>query len=432
MESIYSKRKVIMRLYQLKAYLIYLTPLVLSMVLLFHVAGIFQINMQRQFNLKLSVPDSMDHKLRALEATRIRKDINNVSNNNITSRDIIMLHWTQFHGRPYPMRHNEDLQTCFYKNCKIVSDKSLFNQSDVVIFHVQDLPELLKHKHPLPTYHPPHQKWLLMTQEPKTRSGTRLPLFKYHLDGQINITSSYSYDDDITIPYGWTEPLPRPNQTVITQKIMETRTMLKQKRKLMVQLVSHCNTFSQREDMVNDMKKYVNVDVYGKCGRPCRDDDRCLEDLGRVYKFYLAFENSDCKDYITEKVWENAFKNNMVPVIFGEMTDFKRLLPPNSYININTFSSFKELSEYLNMLDQNNDKYEKYFEWKWTNNIRLRTKSLTLCMICDYVNRNLGVNQIANLDHWFDVYQHCKVSDISGHKNWTLTYLQNHDHPFSS
>jgi hypothetical protein len=41
----------------------------------------------------------------------------------------------------------------------------------------------------------------------------------------------------------------------------------------------------------------------------------CFERLGHDYKFILAIENSDCVDYITEKVWFNAFKHNMVPLV---------------------------------------------------------------------------------------------------------------------
>ena len=51
---------------------------------------------------------------------------------------------------------------------------------------------------------------------------------------------------------------------------------------------------------------------------PCRrDDHQCEDKLLKSHKFYLAFENSVCKDYVTEKFF-NALETGIVPVVMGK------------------------------------------------------------------------------------------------------------------
>ena len=55
--------------------------------------------------------------------------------------------------------------------------------------------------------------------------------------------------------------------------------------------------------------------MLGNCnkthGDPCHRDYRCLRKLKSQYRFYLAFENALCQEYITEKFWK-ALNEGMV------------------------------------------------------------------------------------------------------------------------
>ncbi|XP_014678780.1 PREDICTED: LOW QUALITY PROTEIN: glycoprotein 3-alpha-L-fucosyltransferase A-like, partial [Priapulus caudatus] len=84
--------------------------------------------------------------------------------------------------------------------------------------------------------------------------------------------------------------------------------------------VSHCVTDNKREHYVGKLHKFVSVDIYGGCRsqhKECRRirgikfqpaKDTCMIDMISHYKFYLAFENSNCREYITEKFWERPLQ----------------------------------------------------------------------------------------------------------------------------
>ncbi len=57
------------------------------------------------------------------------------------------------------------------------------------------------------------------------------------------------------------------------------------------------------EIMAKLLKLGVKVDKYGRCGTkdPCNKKVLCTSLLQQKYKFYMAFENAHCEDYITGK-----------------------------------------------------------------------------------------------------------------------------------
>ena len=128
--------------------------------------------------------------------------------------------------------------------------------------------------------------------------------------------------------------------------------------------------------------------------------------LETTYKFYLSFENAACVDYITEKVWK-ILTINVVPVVLGG-ADYKRHLPPHSYIDVRDFRSAKHLADYLLMLSRNDALYRKYFEWKRHYGISPQN---SLCQLCAYMNRVYGQNDTGmTLDrfaYFADIGQQC-------------------------
>ena len=86
------------------------------------------------------------------------------------------------------------------------------------------------------------------------------------------------------------------------------------------------------------------MDIYGDCGNlTCVGT--CIDDNSLHYYFYLAFENSICPDYISEKFWRNI-NHPVIPVVMGG-GNYSRDAPPHSYIDVNDFSNVEELGNHL-------------------------------------------------------------------------------------
>ena len=89
------------------------------------------------------------------------------------------------------------------------------------------------------------------------------------------------------------------------------------------------------------------VDIYGDCGtHKCPEDVGCFQYISDTYKFYISFENSLCKDYVTEKFFQ-AMSHDILPIVYGG-ADYSEIAPPKSYINVlPDFEKPKDLATFL-------------------------------------------------------------------------------------
>ena len=114
----------------------------------------------------------------------------------------------------------------------------------------------------------------------------------------------------------------------------------------------------------------------------------------------MAFENSFCRDYITEKVW-SRIQGDIVPIVLGG-ADYGKHLPPHSYINVKDFPSPMHLAEYLHKLDNNDTLYEEYFKWKRDYSCYNGVPNKhALCDICRMIDEK-HVSVIPNINTFWD------------------------------
>ena len=74
----------------------------------------------------------------------------------------------------------------------------------------------------------------------------------------------------------------------------------------------------------------------------------------------MAFENSVCKHYLTEKFW-NSIRRLTVPVVLSRASLEGLNLPSDAFIGADDFSNAKDLSNFLMEMSRNESSYLRYF-----------------------------------------------------------------------
>jgi hypothetical protein len=219
--------------------------------------------------------NSENHKI--LEKTSkitIYSNSTHISTRNKTSYKILL--WTKYTNN-WTYFDLKELK-CQYSNCILTENRTDLNISDAVLINWR-----LINYTDVPKYHLTHQKWVLCMWESPPHSPIRA------LDpfgDNINWTMTYRQDSDVFVPYG---------KIIKCDQNFKVKHKFEGKKKSIAWVVSNCKTIGKREVYVKELKKYIDVDIYGKCGDfECSKNNKslCYEMIAKNYKFYLSFENS--------------------------------------------------------------------------------------------------------------------------------------------
>ena len=247
---------------------------------------------------------------------------------------------------------------------------------DAIVFRAWFTPTIMSR---FPSPRRPEQKWVLMVDEapqmlPKTFSNPIVGLF--------NISVGYRRDSHVPMLFG---------PSLVRTFDPPLKTSQRVQGAPVIWVAHNCIGFNNRHKYVEALMKYVNIHSYGDClhtrdwpdpkylrvasggGRAHitkRDKDGVaplassdLEKLLKQYKFYLAFENQNCEDYVSEKFFR-AIYTGLVPIVIGatNIHDFRPA--ERSIIRVSDFKSIKALGDYINYLDRNYTAYEEYLAYK--------------------------------------------------------------------
>lgn len=237
-------------------------------------------------------------------------------------------------------------------------------------------------------HRPPNQVWALYFLECPYHTQTVK-------NAIVNWTATYRRDSDIVAPY---EKWQYYDSHV--KQLSQTFNYASNKTKKVAWFVSNCHPRNERMLYARELSKYIQVDIYGACGNlHCSRTHACFRMLDNDYKFYLAFENSNCQDYITEKFFVNGLGHNVLPIVMGaRQQDYEKSAPYRSYIHVDEFQSAKELASWLHHLDEDDDLYNSYFEWKGTGEF---INTYFWCRLCAMIHDNYPPKYYNDINEWW-------------------------------
>ncbi|XP_034015449.1 alpha-(1,3)-fucosyltransferase 9-like [Thalassophryne amazonica] len=312
--------------------------------------------------------------------TAVSKIVGNTPSTAHLKHITVMLIWL------WPFGLTTDLNVCYKVNiegCLLTADRTVYSTADAVVFHHVDIRSDLSN---LPTNpRPPHQKWIWMNWEAPSYSR-RIP----GLNNLFNMTINYLQDSDINTPYGYIVP----NKG-------EENFVLPKKDKLVCWIVSNWNENLARVKYFNELKKHIDIFTFGRAFGKGLPKNAQLPVMASC-KFYLAFENSIHKDYITEKFY-NSLTMGTVPVVLGPpRKNYESIVQGDAFIHVDDFKSPLEMAEHLKLMDKNEKMYLKYFAWH--GHYKMKQPHFWpeyVCLACDHMRRNTEYKALTNIESWF-------------------------------
>lgn len=233
-------------------------------------------------------------------------------------------------------------RNCDFQNCFITYNRSFLRHIedfDVILFNIVYYPH---NSESIPQNRSNNQLYIFVASEPAA-----LNPIKNVYAGFFNFTWTYKFNSDIFHPFyvvknrigevvgpkrnpPWVDisTLP-PTKKYVVRKILN-------KTIAAAWVTAHCTPELRRSvfvtNLYTELSKYGHkIDSYGQCGTlfcARKPNERvhvisnCYKKIESKYYFYLAFENSFCEDYVTEKVL-HGYHHYTVPIVYGA-ADYSR------------------------------------------------------------------------------------------------------------
>ena len=137
----------------------------------------------------------------------------------------------------------------------------------------------------------------------------------------------------------------------------------------------------------------------------CPRDTECEVKYLHNNKFYLAFESTNCSDYITNTFWR-SLSHGLIPIVIQPSREsYERVAPSDSFIHAQDFNfDAKLLAQYLLDVSTNFQLYLKHFKWSYSFKSYYKSENSEqnrFCQLCERLNKETSSIFYDSVFTWF-------------------------------
>jgi hypothetical protein len=347
---------------------------------------------------------------------------------NTNNRTKTILLWNKIYGMPF--KHfifgpHDFFKTynCPVTNCELTNNRSKLDSSDLVVFHLRNKIDVI------PERAFATQRFVHMVYE----SSVHCSRCTSYSDNVFNYSATFTPESDYSSIY-WTDS---GLYWAFNEQFDENFDFHAGKKKMAAALISNyvLDKTSDRYNYITKLNKFLPVDIYGvrsklNCGKDCK------KHIADNYMFYLAFENSLCRGYMTEKFLD-TLNYNIIPVVMG-LGNYSYYIPKSAYINAHDFESPGKLGEYLIYLSENKTAYNEYFKWKKYVKSEFFTRRIHngfLCEMCvqlqlEALTGTVKQKQLSDIKGLYGMKENCMRGQVQSDNFYRLGKLNDSDLSF--